>query len=78
MKKILKPLIIIPNLPFILALSIYILVNLYRHSSLVERELREDLITPEVKKHMEEIYPKHFRYAVAIVFYGWILINLVL
>ena len=79
-KKVLKPFIIIPNLPIAIALTIYVLVNILRHTNIVELEFLEDddLITDKIKEHINEIYPKLFRYFVAIVFYMWVGVNIFL
>lgn len=77
LNKAIKPFIILPNLPFIIVLSIYILVNIYIHTGFVEREFinDDDLLNDKIKNHINDIYPKHFRYAVAIFFYVWVGIN---
>ena len=73
MKKIIKHLILIPNLPFIIIISIYVVVNLHRHTGAVEMEFIEEdedlLSNSSIRKYIEEIYPKHFRYFIAILFY---------
>jgi len=76
LKKILKPFIIVPNMPFVIILAVYILVNIYKHTSYVEMEFIDDeLINDKIKKHIEDIYPKQFRYLVALIFYLWVGLN---
>ena len=77
MSIIIKHLILIPNLPFIILIVIYVFVNLHKHTSEVEMEFIEAdedvFVNSGIKEHIEEIYPKHFRYFIAIVFYILIL-----
>lgn len=79
LKKVIKPFIILPNIPFIIALAIYVLVNIYKHTGFVEMEFIEDddLMNDKIKDHINDIYPKHFRYAAALIFYTWVGVNVV-
>tara|TARA_R110002033_G_scaffold135357_1_gene174896 strand:+ start:140 stop:388 length:249 start_codon:yes stop_codon:yes gene_type:complete len=77
LKKAIKAFIILPNLPFIIAVAIYILINIYRHTGSIEMEFNEDddLLTDKIKNHFKDIYPKHFVYFVALIFYVWYGLN---
>lgn len=70
MKKILALFVIIPNLPFIAAVSAYVWFNVIRHTPLIELEMTDDPVTPEIKKHIAQIYPVWFQRALAVAFYA--------
>ena len=72
MKRLIKPFIVIPNLPFIIAVSIYLVITLYKNTGSLELngKYRED-----IQKCIREIYPRSFRYFIAIFFYVLIVIN---
>lgn len=72
--KILKVIVVIPNLPIMIAISIFFLCKLYNESSATEiamsEESSEELINKdEAKKYIEKIYPKSLRYLVAFIVY---------
>jgi hypothetical protein len=78
LKQAIKPFIILPNLPFIIALAIYIVINIYKHTPFIEMEFiseDDDLMSDKIKKHIIEIYPKKFIYVVAFMFYFWVFVN---
>lgn len=70
MNKILKLIIIIPNLPFIVILSVYIIISIQLNSGFVETNFLDKI---EIKKYINQIYPKHFSYFIAIMFYLFII-----
>lgn len=76
-KKILKRLILIPNLPFILIFIGYIVYKIYKHTGIVEMELKsgEEMLTDELKKYIMERYPKHLQIFIAVFFYIWLYLN---
>lgn len=69
MKKLIAFFVIIPNLPFIMAVSVYVWGNVIRHTPFIELEMTDDPVTPDIKKHIAEIYPRWFQRAWAIAFY---------
>jgi len=78
-KKILKPFILIPNIPFAIIMSIYILIKVYKHTGYTEMQIIKEkegkILNDEIKKHIEKIYPKYFRYTIAFIFYLWVGVN---
>lgn len=73
-KHFLKTLVTIPNFPIIVVLSIYILYNINKHTEAFEIEMAEDdeIMSNEIKEHIQHIYPKPFKYFIAISFYIWL------
>ncbi len=76
--KIIKSLAIIPNLPFIVVLLIYVGIKISRNTNMIEFEMEENpKITTELKDWIDKVYPKHFRLFIAVLFYSYILIELI-
>ena len=78
MKRILKPIIFLPNLPFIIILSIYIIVRMIIESSFAEFEMTsaEDLLTKDILRWVNVVYPKGLRLLIAFLFYATLLMNI--
>ena len=78
LNKFLKPIVFIPNIPFILIVLIYVIIQLYKHTGVVEMEIidTEDLMKGDVKEYIDNAYPEHFRYFIAILFYSYVISTL--
>ena len=75
-KRIVKQLVLIPNAPIYIVLSIYILIKIYNHTGVIEMEFIENddlLKNNELRDYIHYIYPNHIKYAVAAFFYAWII-----
>ena len=75
-KRAIKIFIMLPNLPFIIVLAIYIVVNIIANTNPVEMEIisnsDDGFMNNEIKEHIKKIYPKKFTRAIAFIFYIWI------
>jgi len=78
-KYVVNKIIIIPNIPFLLILAIYILINIFRNTSETELEFVSDkeLLTDEIKDWVMKIYPKYLTFLIAIIFYISIIIKVI-
>jgi hypothetical protein len=67
----------LPNLPFAIIISIYVLYNIYKNNSIVEIEISQDkgesLITDEIKEYIKKVYPTWLMVLVALYFWYLIL-----
>jgi len=79
MKKILKTIVIIPNLTLMTLLSLYIIYRIYKETGMVEMEFfdSEDLATEDIKNHVKDYYPKSLQYFVAVMFYLWLIFRII-
>lgn len=72
--KILRIIVFIPNLPFTLIISIYVIFKFFKESSFTEITLAvekgDELINLEDgQKYVDSIYPRPLRYCIAAIFY---------
>ena len=77
MKKIIGILIVLPNLPFIIAFGIYLIIKICLYTSWTELKLRETLMTPEIKEYSKKCYPKELHYFIAFIVYSLITMNII-
>jgi len=70
--KVIRGIVILPNLPFKLCLSLYVLYKVLTNTSESELEMLDDggFTSPELEKYINEVYPETLKYAVSIVTYG--------
>lgn len=79
MKKVFNCLVFIPNSPLILILSCWTVYKIYKHTNFIELHFDGvDPATPEIKKFLLTIYPKHLRVFLAVMFYLYIVIHYLL
>jgi hypothetical protein len=72
---LIKHIIDIPNIPFIVITSVILVINYTRNTTPEERMLNGvDFFREEIKENIEKIYPSHFRYFIAIMFWTILLI----
>ncbi len=75
MKKLINKIVLIPSIPFALILAVFVYLNIIKHTSVSEMHMRgsNNLLTDDIKKHIDKIYPKGLRYLIAVVFYAYVL-----
>lgn len=70
MKKYLKLFFItLPNFPIVIILSIYILFKIFKYTGFIELNVSRNDLSPELKKYIKQMYPKHLTYAIATLFW---------
>jgi hypothetical protein len=73
MKKLITWLVVIPNLPFLVVLAIYIGIKLWKTTrsfdEFISRIGDDDLLTDDIIKHTDKIFSSSFAFAFAITFY---------
>lgn len=78
LNKVFRVLVFIPNTPVLIPVAILTLYGIYKNSDIVDRyKLLHDpsylgANREEIKEYGEYIWPRSVRYAVAIIFYFWI------
>lgn len=82
--KIFKTIIMIPNSPFLIILSFYVVCKIYKHTD--RNEFRTSTTkqfydqvneSEELMGFAEKAFPTHVRYFIATIFYFWLLWYLV-
>lgn len=76
--KAIRILTLIPNLPLIIILAIYLFIKIYRNTGIIEMEFIEEgdeILTKDIRDYIKSLYPKVLLYSVAVMFYGWLIIN---
>lgn len=70
MKKLLKIVfIILPNLPLILGMYIYVIYNLFKETGFVELSMVDNWLTEDIKKYVLEFFPAWFFNTTALIFW---------
>lgn len=80
-KKIVKVIIGIPNLPFQLMCSVYVIVKIIKETGINEFSMvtKEDLENNvELKNYIKNLYPLSISYMIALLFYTYIVLNIYL
>lgn len=67
--QVIKPFVLIPNIPFIILVFSALLYNVYRHESPVDRE--------SLTGYLKIIYPRHLFYGIGLIFYVWLGVNII-
>ena len=76
-KDLINTIILIPNIPFIISVSLYIFVQDLRNKGTDEMErLNREPLSEEVKERIKVIYPIHLRVFIAIAFYAYIFMKI--
>lgn len=72
--KILKGVILLPNLPFIFIAVIYVTYITIKQIGVIEwLSTADDGVTHEERDFIDSVYPDKLAYIIAIIFYGWLL-----
>ena len=79
LKWLINKFIFIPNAPFYVILFLYIIIKIIQNSGLYELLLQVDgILSKDMIEYLDRIYPKHFEYFIAFIFYSSIILHLIL
>ena len=79
LKWLINKFIFIPNAPFYVILSFYFFYKILQNTSLSELMLKDgDILSEDMIEYLDRIYPKHFEYFIAFIFYSSIILHLIL
>ena len=72
--------IIIPNLPFITIIALYVLYKITKETGLVEIQMinSEDVLTDKIKKHILKLLPSVLMNCIALIFWLYIILKYIL
>lgn len=73
MKNIIIQIILLPNIPFVMVLTVYLYWNIRKNTDPKDMPSGKDAksLTDDLKRHIDKIHPVWLRYAIGISFYTW-------
>ena len=77
MKKVFKFLFLLPNIPFIIIIGIFVYIGIANNTNEIEFEFTKDFLTPELKQFILKFYPKWIQYLISIISWGAILFKII-
>lgn len=74
-KTIVKYIVALPNLPFVIAMGVYVMYKIYKETGSADFFMYDgaNFINDDIKLWMRKVYSNELKTLIAIVFYLWVL-----